>query len=1017
MAENWYIILELEFDTNPIYDEEIIKAKIDEKVKFWNKEREHYKYGPIYRKYLGMVSSVRNDMNVSDKRERLVEEARKILYDPIDKDLKMIMVNKKITENKLQGIADRNQKKVLKEDPTAKWFSSLITADLIKNRALFIGIEIVEATKTNYQELYDKYYKQEPKEKSIFDSMNSLLKTFNVKNLYEFLVKDSDTPAKGIEGSPCENLRELARTKKKNKFFRDNDSTHSNGKNLCSKCETDAFKDEGSKILYDNYIQYNRRKATLDEVKEFSKISGILSEDQMKIFIGQLTEVLNDNRLAKEVLIAYCEIENITYDKPPQPPQPPPDTIDCRKCGRINDKQNTKCEKCDEDLYIKCPTCETLYVANSNLEICKKCGFRLKNKNTVDSLCILAEAELNNMNFDVAEVRLDDAERFWPGSGKVASLRKELIALKQGPVGTAAKSMRAAVSEKRYYEARKQYNNIKKLFPDFKETDLENEIQTALDSADAELKKAKATKSEKDIIDFCGKAYEICQDYPGVKELIPVPLPPSNLQIVSDGNTRANILEWDKSTSVGMVYYTVTRKKDVAPININDGEVLGRVSACGFNDSKIEPAASYFYAIFAERAGIQSKPFVNTSPAINLFEVSNLTITAGDSLLQLGWDALPSGAAAEVYRKNETGKEEKITSSTSISYLDSGLKNDSLYSYVVKLAYIGGGKRQTTPGISISGSPTKPPNPIEELNVKPGDGDKYIATWGNPDNVNVELYCSTEKPSYKYGDLVSQQLFEKKMSRLALNRTSNTTATFKHSSDELLYITAVIIKSGSVVFGALARASRAETVKINSILPVNGKINIYLDAPKGVTGFVVLYRFDKFPNDISDIQTIRKYISHKQYLHDSALVIDSLEQKDYFFSVFAEFKRDDGEKDYSIGANYQFSNASKEVITYSIKVSGWKNKSATLTFEAVNKVFTLPEIDVMSEVGAAPISKASAKHFSIITSQPVNGNMQITIPFPKNLPRGTHIKAFLKDETLASKYKLKLNLNSKYQIS
>ena len=251
---------------------------------------------------------------------------------------------------------------------------------------------------------------------------------------------------------------------------------------------------------------------------------------------------------------------------------------------------------------------------------------------------------------------------------------------------------------------------------------------------------------------------------------------------------------------------------------------------------------------------------------------------------------------------------------------------------------------------------------------------------------------------------------------------------FQYSGTELLYIVAIVVKSGSAVFGSLARASKGETVNIKAIRPVNGQINIYIDAPTTATGFVVLYRFDQFPSDIGDVKTIRKYIPLKQYQLNSAIVLDTLEFKKYYFSVFAEFKQD-GEKDYSAGSDYLFDNSPIENITYSISVNKklFGDRSVVLEFEAENREFELPAIDVMSAIGNTPMFKETATHFFSIPAQHVNGALTVKIPLTKSLPKNTYIKAFLKEESATDvllsgikpqpKIQLRLKLKSNYKIS
>ena len=995
MAENWYIILELEFDPHPVQDIAVINQRIDEKIKFWASKFNDFSKGAEYRKYHQMQNDIRNTMSDPEKRKILIMEACEITYGPIDKLIKMIGRKGDITQDELQNIAGRQK----------------VDVAVVESRRVSLGIKKGENKGVNFQAIYDKYYKSKPQNASTFDGLKPLLNSFGADNLYSFLF--ADTPTKNMDKLPCHALRQKAGERKKNEFNK-TDSISGSGSKLCGQCEL-SFKDDNSKNIYDSYLEYTRRKAVLDEAKGIADISGELSTEQGDIFIGQLTELFKDRKLASDVLTAFCKVERISYN-PKESGGMAKNLSICRACGCTNDVATgrTVCQSCGEELYIKCPKCGNTNEAN--IKVCK-CGFKFENIDKAIALCNLAEQSIEAMDFAVAEAHLSDAERYWPGSAKTETLRNRLstLALRLRPL---AESMRAAVSERRYFEAQKQYANIKKMSPDFKDSDLEKEILAAIDTATAVFKQAQAAKTEKDIIDLCVKAYEICKDYPGVKELIPPPLPPANLNVTADGNTKVNILSWDRSASTGTVFYTVLRKKDAVPVNMNDGELLGQVSACGFTDNKIEPGVSYFYSVFAQRAGTQSKPLLNNLPIVNLFEISNLTITAGESLLQLEWDVLPADATAEIYRRTDAGREEKISATVSRGFLDSGLINGTSYSYTVKLSYNVNGRCQTTRGATINGIPTKPPKPIDLLTVKPEAGDTFSAVWSNPENMDVELYCSTTKPTFNYGDIISQQIIDNKMRRLALNRINKTTATFQYKGDELLYIVATVIKSGSVIFGATARASKGETVKLNKIAAVNDKINIYLDVPPGATGFVVLYRFDKYPEDIGDVKTVRKYIPLKQYQHYSALVLDTLEPQNYYFSVFAEFTRD-GDKDYSIGADYLFANMPKQIISYSISVSKklFGESSVTVEFEADSKTFDLPDLEIMSATGSAPMFKASAMLFDTVKAQTVSGSYSIRIPIPKNLPNDTYIKAFLKDESLASNYQLKLKLKSNCKIT
>lgn len=477
-------------------------------------------------------------------------------------------------------------------------------------------------------------------------------------------------------------------------------------------------------------------------------------------------------------------------------------------------------------------------------------------------------------------------------------------------------------------------------------------------------------------------------------------------------------MSWKRSTTDGLLYYSVIRKEGAIPISVQDGTLIGRVSMCSINDQNVLPGIQYFYAVFAERAGVYSNALTYKDAVSNLFEISGVKIAAGDGVLQLNWDPIADNATVNIERSDHLGKTTKLNCNSKSNFVDKDLNNDEEYTYKVYLSYSIGIKKTDTKGINISGTPTRPPLPIEKLVIKPSQGNEFQIDWENPENSDVQFFYSTKKPDFISGDLLPVSTLESTMNTLIVSKTSNTTGTFKYEGDDLIYVIAVVVKSGSAVIGTISRASKGGTVKVNSASLVNGKIMINVELPKDVTGFVVLYRHDQFPDDISDTSTTRKYIPLKQYQYDGGLVIDSNELENYYFSVFAEFRRD-GESDYSTGTDYLFSNVSKETITYSISVNKklFGGGIINLTFESENKKFRLPDIDVMSAQDRAPMFKKSGKLFHQIEAQETNGSVTISIPLKKGLPRETYIKPFLQDENLAGRYVLKIKLGSDHKIS
>ena len=191
-------------------------------------------------------------------------------------------------------------------------------------------------------------------------------------------------------------------------------------------------------------------------------------------------------------------------------------------------------------MQIKCPKCGT--VNDANINVCK-CGFKFENIDKAISLCDLASNALDIMDFSVAEIHLSDANKYWPGSESVLQLSNRLKELRVR-VGSAVENMQKACREKKYYEAKKQLDNVKKFSPNYSDPTIEEEIKNGIETAERFKRIAQNGKKESEIIDACMKAYEACSDFPRIKKIIAKypPAEPTEIVIVSDSVAKVNVL-------------------------------------------------------------------------------------------------------------------------------------------------------------------------------------------------------------------------------------------------------------------------------------------------------------------------------------------------------------------------------------------------------------------------------------------------------------------------------------------
>lgn len=365
MTDNWYLILGLDFD-KPDEDEKVIADRIAEQKKIWSrKAREDAFKGSQYKKLLESIPHIKRDMIGADnRRKQLAEEACNEIYSPVDEYLKGVEKNGEITEDEGKRIAEKIAEEIPERKAkyipgnrdykkAAEKLDVANAIDIVKKRADKLGIKWnASASLEHYQVIYDKYYKSELQNASVFDEVKEKLERFfDVDNLYDFLCAELDAPVNSPSSLPCEELRKRA-SEKRSKFNK-HDEDSITGSRLCSQCEK-IFQDESSKKVYDQYLEYTNCRVILDNVKKIAGVSlGSLPAEKGYGYIDQLTQIFKDSKLAEEVFIAFCKVENIFCDvkertreaRRPEEPERPRESERPREPERPRESEKPKEEE------------------------------------------------------------------------------------------------------------------------------------------------------------------------------------------------------------------------------------------------------------------------------------------------------------------------------------------------------------------------------------------------------------------------------------------------------------------------------------------------------------------------------------------------------------------------------------------------------------------------------------------------------------------------------------------------
>lgn len=791
---------------------------------------------------------------------------------------------------------------------------------------------------------------------------------------------------------------------------------------LCALC-VKIFCDGESRRMYDDYIELTKYAEVNDvadtlALRNHMEITPRMREGLIDVAVRRCALSVPE---ASAYVGGYCAYMGYAMSD---------GKVVCGRCGAENPGGSLACSKCGKILAIRCPSCKQL--CDADAIVCNRCKFKLENAVRAKELCGQADQAVQALDFPAAAARLAEVDRLWPNNKLVPPLRSRLEEFQRRAAPQLAK-LREAVGAKRYMEARERYEAVKNSFLDYRDQALEEEMTTAADSARSVCGRARRAARKEEVLALCAEAAALCADLPEIQALRAKypPDPPGGFSVKADPRARENRLSW--SARSGAVEYIVVRSHTGRVQSTADGEKVFRGKASSYWDKDIEAGVTYWYNVFAERDGVLSQGAAEGGrEAVNLFEMGPVSVTPGNGSLRLSWGTPPRGAAVELYRSGPRG-EERLASTREDSFLVTGLANEMEQRFRIALSYASGGRRVETEGVTVSGSPVCPPAQVDALRVQPAPGGLYEAVWRHAGQGEVRVAASARRPGWRAGAVVPLPALEREMTFLQMLPLSPASAgalgqgergaSFRDPGGEILYVTAVTVKSGSAVFGPLVRTGRGVSVAVRDICPVNGRVHIFLDAPRDASGFAVLYRFDRFPADPSDPESVKIYCTREQYALNNAVLLDALEARIYYFSVFAWFDQD-GRREWSSGAGRVFDCSPKEVIAYSVSPARgvFGRRSVTLEFEIANKVlgpgFVLPDIDVMSAVGTAPLHKdAATLLYAIQGGRYVKGPVRVKVPLPKELPKDTYIKPFLRNEADQARQRLRLKVGSNHKIT
>lgn len=173
----------------------------------------------------------------------------------------------------------------------------------------------------------------------------------------------------------------------------------------------------------------------------------------------------------------------------------------------------------------------------------------------------------------------------------------------------------------------------------------------------------------------------------------------ANFKVVPNAAARANLISWTAVSDQSVTYILVRSLNNSVEYIEEGNSIIFKGKASSYVDNQIQPGKVYYYNVFYRRnnqysCGVKE----DIKPIINFYEVKNVSVTAGDSYIDISIHEKPVSAIAEIYVINDS-KEQYIDTIEGDTCQINGLPNGKDYSVRVVLVYTVGGVKHMTKGV------------------------------------------------------------------------------------------------------------------------------------------------------------------------------------------------------------------------------------------------------------------------------------------------------------------------------
>ncbi len=611
---------------------------------------------------------------------------------------------------------------------------------------------------------------------SDYQQTEKRLDTLGKKDLYDFL---------GVPQTSSETEIEEASGRMYSESNKTNDLKRKQAiSQLCATAKKLLQDSKQARKTYDQYLilrndvwsDFEKRKSfgikemTMDEYKNYT--STVI--DLLKVGLDE----------AEKILAIGCKFFQITivgksdgnnFDFCPYP-----------DCGKLYIKGAKSCPHCGRPLEIICWNCKQKTPFTKEDKGCPTCGatyhahdMLTQRSEKLDQLLSRPAVEIGDLQSALMGIKnlVPDYKKV-PTSvlaTKVAEYeeeirkRDEIERTKGVQYRAEMKKASELAALKNYMQAKSVAESVRRTYSDYNLA----ETQKTIAEYDAVIAKAQrefaathnliAQNNTEAAVDVAIRALGIVADLSEAKQFIAKypPKPPLSVRATYDRGTVKVV--WQLPATHNSTSYSLLRKVGSAPTGPDDGTVVaGGLTIDFFEDKNVASATRYFYAVFAERAGVRSGVVACPTPVVYFGDVANVRQEMVEGVISVKWDAPENVKTVEVWKKKgsvppqNAGDGEKLQDVAQDGFNDGNTSGET--SYLILCKYEVNGAAQTSKGVSRTFKAIRMLRLPEKLSVRQETPCEFIFE-GNTDAGNLRLLFASEKLSCRTGVMLKSESY------------------------------------------------------------------------------------------------------------------------------------------------------------------------------------------------------------------------------------------------------------------